>query len=163
MWVIVKIKNKEFNTFKHSLKERLGSLPEIYGPKIQIDKFIKNKLHKKSIFILESYIFLRHEKFFNKSILTTLKNLKGLEMILPFFDSSQNEINSFIKRCKDNENKFGFLKQSFFDLVLKKKIEFSSGPFSKFIGKLINIEKNKITVLVKNYFVSIKSNETIVY
>jgi len=163
MWIVAKINRKEFNILKYSLKTRLGSIPEIYVTKIQVNKFIKNKLCKKEIFILENYVFLKHEKFNNNSFLSSLKNLKGLNMILPFFDSSQSEIKFFIKRCKDNENKFGFLKQSFFDLFSKKKIEFSSGPFSKFVGKLINIEKNKITVLVKNYLVSIKSNETIVY
>ena len=47
MWIVAKIKNKEFNILRNSLKEKLGTVPEVYGPKILIDKFIKNKLHKK--------------------------------------------------------------------------------------------------------------------
>ena len=47
MWIVAKIKNKEFNILRSSLKEKLGTVPEVYGPKILIDKFIKNKLHKK--------------------------------------------------------------------------------------------------------------------
>ena len=84
-------------------------------------------------------------------------------MILPFFNGSQGEIVNFIKKCKENENKFGFLTQNFFELVSNKKIEFNSGPFSKFVGKLVKVQKNKITVLVENYIVSIKSKETIIF
>ena len=163
MWIVAKIKNKEFNILRNSLKEKLGTVPEVYGPKILIDKFIKNKLHKKKKFILENYIFLRHDKFNQKGVLSSIQNLKGMDMILPFFNSSQGEIVNFIKKCKENENKFGFLTQNFFDLVSNKKIEFNSGPFSKFVGKLVKVQKNKITVLVENYIVSIKSKETIIF
>ena len=58
MWIVAKIKNKEFNTLRHSLKVKLGSVPEVYGPKILIDKLIKNRLHKKrKIYIRKLYIF----------------------------------------------------------------------------------------------------------
>ena len=163
MWIVAKIKNKEFNTLRHSLKVKLGSVPEVYGPKILIDKLIKNRLYKKKKFILENYIFLKHDKFINRGVLSSIQNLKGMDMVLPFFESSQNEIINFIKKCKENENKFGFLTQNFFDLVSNKKIEFNSGPFSKFVGELIRVQKNKITVLVKNYLISINSKETIVF
>lgn len=163
MWIVAKIKNKEFNILKSALNHKLGSDPELYGPKILIDKLIKNKLHKKKKFILENYIFLKHEKFFDKSILNSIKYLKGIEVILPFFNSSQNEIINFIKKCKENENKFGYLSQSFFNLVKNKKIEFNSGPFLRFVGELVEIQKNKIKVLVKNHLVSINSEKTIVF
>ena len=53
--------------------------------------------------------------------------------------------------------------QSFFDLIANKKIEFNSGPFSRFVGELVEVHKNKIKVLVKNYLVSINSKKTIVF
>ena len=163
MWIVAKIKNKEFNTLKNSLRKKLGSAPELYGPKIQIDKIIKNKLYSKKKFILENYIFLKHEKFLNKSNLNSIKYIKGVDIILPFFDSSQNEIINFIEKCKKNENKLGYLSQSFFDLIANRKIEFNSGPFSRFVGELVEVHKNKIKVLVKNYLVSVNSKNTVVF
>ena len=86
-----------------------------------------------------------------------------MNFILPFFNSSQNEIINFINKCKENENKFGYLSQNFFDLVINKKIQFKTGPFSKFVGALIEVQKNKLKVLVKNYLVSINSKKTIIF
>ena len=34
-------------------------------------------------------------------------------MILPFSESSQYEITNFIKKCKENENRLGYLSQNF--------------------------------------------------
>ena len=163
MCIVSKIKKNEFSTLKDSLSKRLGSKPEFYSPKILIDSLIKNKLHRKKKYILENYVFLKHDKFLNKGTLNTIKYLKGIDFVLPFFNSSQNEIINFIKKCKDNENKLGYLSQSFFELVNNKNIEFSTGPFSKFVGALIEVQKNKIKVLVNNYLVSINSQKTIVF
>tara|TARA_B100000965_G_C19545734_1_gene737726 strand:- start:656 stop:1147 length:492 start_codon:yes stop_codon:yes gene_type:complete len=163
MWIIAKIKNKEFYFLKNALNNKLGSEAELYGPKILVDKLVKNKFQKKKKFILENYIFLKHEKFLDKSILNSIRYLKGIELILPFFNSSQKEIINFVKKCKENENKFGYLTQEFFTLVENKKIEFSSGPFLRFVGELIDIQKKKIKVLVKNHIVSFNSEKTIVF
>ena len=163
MWIVAKIKNKEFNILKKSLRETLGSEPELYGPKILVDNFSNNKISKKRKFILNDYIFMKHEKFNRESEIRSIKYLKGMNFILPFFNSSQNEIISFINKCKENENKFGYLSQSFFDLVINKKIQFKTGPFSKFVGALIEVQKNKLKVLVKNYLVSINSKKTIIF
>ena len=162
MWIVAKVNNKEFNTFKKALMSNLGIVPEIYGPKILIDKLIKNKIHRKKEFILDNYIFLKHDKFLDKNILNSLNYLRGLDMILPFSESSQYEITNFIKKCKENENTLGYLSQSFFDLILNKQVKFNSGPFSKFIGKLIEIQKNKIKVLVKNCLITENTKNIIV-
>ncbi len=162
MWIVAKVNNKEFNTFKKALISNLGIAPEIYGPKILIDKLIKNKIYRKKEFILDNYIFLKHEKFFDKKIIKSLNYLRGLNMILPFSESSQFEITNFIKKCKENENTLGYLSQSFFDLILNKQVKFNSGPFSKFIGKLIEIQKNKIKVLVKNCLITVNTKNIIV-
>ena len=162
MWIVAKINNKEFNTFKNALITKLHITPEVYSPKILIDSLIKKKLHKRKKFILGDYIFLKHEKFSDKRTLNLLKYSRGLDMILPFFETSQNEIINFIKRCKENENKFGYLSQNFFDLILNKNIEFNSGPFTRFVGQLVEIQKNKIKVLVRNYLVTVNSRKTIV-
>ena len=162
MWIVAKINNKEFNTFKKALISNLGIIPEIYGPKILTEKIIKNKIHRKKEFILNNYIFLKHNKFLDKKILNSLNYLRGLNMILPFSESSQYEITNFIKKCKENENRLGYLSQNFFDLILNKHVKFNSGPFSKFIGKLIEIQKNKIKVLVKNCLITVNTKNIIV-
>ena len=108
-------------------------------------------------------MFLKHEKFTDKKIVSSLKYSKGLQYILPFFENSQKEILAFINKCKTNENKLGYLSQSFFELVLNKKLEFNTGPFAKFVGEVIEIQKNKIKVLVKNYTVSISSEKATIF
>ncbi len=163
MWIVAKIKPKETNILINSIKEKLGSNPELYSPKILIEKPVKNKIYSKKKFILDRYVFLKHEKFLDKKILSSLKFIRGLDYILPFFESSQKEIFTFINKCKANENKLGYLSQSFFEIVLNKKLEFNSGPFANFIGEVIEIQRNKIKLLVKNYTVSINSGKATIY
>ena len=98
MWIVVKIKKNEFNILKKSLRETLGSEPELYGPKILVDNFSNNKISRKRKFILNDYIFMKHEKFKNDNELRSIRYLKGMNFILPFFNSSQNEIISFINK-----------------------------------------------------------------
>ena len=107
-------------------------------------------------------MFLKHEKFLDKKIVSSLKYTKGL-LFLPFFENSQKEILAFINKCKTNENKLGYLSQSFFELVLNKKLELNTGPFAKFVGEVIEIQKNKIKLLVKNYTVSISSEKATIF
>lgn len=163
MWIVAKIKNKEFHTFKRSLNERLSFKPELYSPKIIIDSFIKNKQKKKIKYILENYVFLKHEKFSDQNLIYSIKFLRGLDKILPFFISSQKEISNFINKCRENENSDGYLSQDFFNLYINKEIKFKSGPFSKFVGALVEIQKNNIKVLIKDYLVTIDSKKTIVF
>ena len=40
----------------------------------------------------------------------------------------------------------------FFELVLNKKLELNTGPFAKFVGEVIEIQKNKIKLLVKKLY-----------
>ena len=46
MWIVVKIKKNEFNILKKSLRETLGSEPELYGPKILVDNFSNNNFER---------------------------------------------------------------------------------------------------------------------
>ena len=163
MWIVAQIKHNESSILIESFKEKLGSSPELYSPKILIEKITKNKISSKKKFILDNYVFLKHEKFIDKKIVSSLKYSKGLHYILPFFENSQKEILSFISKCKTNENKLGYLSQSFFELVLNKKLELNTGPFAKFVGEVIEIQKNKIKLLVKNYTVSISSEKAIIF
>lgn len=160
MWIVAKIKNKEIGLLKNSFKNLLGSIPEFYMPKISIEKIVKNKILKFDNFILGDYIFIKHKNFENIDVMSSIRYLKGLDYILPFVKSSQEEISSFILKCKDNENELGYLTQNFFNLIINEKFNFNSGPFVKFIGEILELQKNRIRVLVGNYTVSINSKKS---
>ena len=156
MWIIIKIKKfKEKTLLKKSLSDLLGSEPEFYSPKISIGRNNKNKIVKKDFFILGNYLLVKHKSFINDNIISRINYVKGLEYILPGFKNSQREIESFIGRCKNHEDKSGYLMQEFFNLILGKKLQFNSGPFINFVSEIIRIHKKKIKVLVGNYLVSI--------
>ena len=164
MWVVAKMKRNQIYILQDNIKKKLGSETEVYVPKIQISKIIKGKLiNKESKFLLGNYFFIKNSKFENSAILETLKYLKGLHSIIPFAISSQKEIIDFINKCKKNENESGFISQSFFNLITNKKIKFYSGPLTSFICELIEVEKNRIKVLVNNYMVTVNSKNKLLF
>ena len=63
MWVILKIKNKEFSILKESFLKVLGKDVKFYLPKIKIQKFKKNKVKNYETQILGDYLFCYHKKF----------------------------------------------------------------------------------------------------
>ena len=65
-------------------------------PKISIEKIVKNKILKFDNSILGDYIFIKHKNFENIDVMSSIRYLKGLDYILPFVKSSQEEISSFI-------------------------------------------------------------------
>ena len=71
MWIVAQSKHKDSSILIDSLKEKLGSSPELYTPKILIEKITKNKILNKKKFILENYVFLKHEKL-NKKLYQAL-------------------------------------------------------------------------------------------
>ena len=164
MWIVAKMKKNQISILKESIKNKLGPETEVYVPKIQISQVIKGKLqNKKSKFLLGNYFFIKNNKFKSSTILETIKYIKGLHSIIPFAISSQEEIIDFIDKCKENENDSGFISQSFFDLIINKKIKFHSGPLTSFICELIEVEKNKIKVLVNNYMVTVNSENKLLF
>ncbi len=72
---------------------------------------------------------------------------------------SQKEISDFIKKCKENENENGFLKQTFYEFKLEKKYKFISGPFANQIFKIINLQKNRLNILIGKINTSVKKND----
>ena len=163
MWIIAKIKKNESAVLKDSFKNLLGSVPDFYTPKILIEKIVKNRIYKLDKLLLGNYIFIKHEKFVDLKMKSSLNYLKGVEYILPFLNSSQKEILNFILKCKNNEDKFGYLSQNFFNLEINKKYNFNSGPFVKFVAEILEKQKNKIKVLVCNYTVCINSKKVTVF
>ena len=158
MWVVVKYKTNEFNLLKESFKNILEQSPEYYAPKIRYEKYFNNqrKVYKK--YILENYLICWHEKFNDKRFFNKLKNSRGLIYFLNGSQSNQKEINDFIKFCKLNEDKDGFLKQSFFNMLDKKKGKFISGPFTQMIFDIIENKNNKLKILLNKVSMTISKN-----
>ena len=96
-------------------------------------------------------------------VITSLKYCKGLVYFLDGFKSSQREIKNFIFKCSSNEDKKGYLKQTFFELCTKKDFKFVSGPFTDVLFKIISIQKNKLEILVGNIVMTISDKKNYLY
>ena len=143
MWIVVKYKKNELSFLKNDLKKRLGNLPTIFIPKIKYQKIMRNKICFVEKDILDDYLFCYHEEFKKIKILAILKNLRGLKYFLNDCYNNQKEIIEFIKYCKNNQSKDGYLKQSFFELSNLSKGIFLSGPFANMIFKVIHNQKKE--------------------
>ena len=154
MWTIIKIDKKHLGLLKRELDKKLGAGLDIYNPKFCVEKYYKNKLIKKELSLLGDYVFCFHRQFGNPNILNSLRFTRGLKYFLNGFDKSQIEIKNFISKCKESENNDGYLTQKFYQMCLNNNYKFTSGPFTNQIFKIINLQKNKIDILIG----SIKTN-----
>ena len=152
MWIIVKTKkNCVIKNLKANLKKLFSIEPFIYSPKILQQNIVGNKFKEKNYYILGNYIIIFHEKLNNKFLLNNLCFTKGIDTILNGFENSQKEIKFFVDKCRENENKKGYLIQDFFMNNLSDNIKFCSGPFVNFAINLIEVQKHKISVLAGKY------------
>ena len=158
MWTIIKFDKKNLELLKKDFKKKLGEDITIYSPKIFIEKYKKNKLVGKEFNLLGDYLFCFHKKFQNPSTLNLLQYTKGLKYFLNGFYQSQEEIKIFIKKCKDAEDTKGHLTQSFIELCTNSNYQFISGPFAERIFKIINMQKNKIRILLGDVKATINKN-----
>ena len=161
MWTVLKFDKKKIRLFTQQLQQRFGKEFEIYSPKISYQKFRNNKLVKKEFDLLGDYIFCFSKNFSKCSFINELQYFKGVKYFLSGYVKSQNEINEFVAKCKKNEDADGYLSQSFFDLKKDAFYRFSSGPFTQKIFKIIDIQKNKIKILMGNISTSIKKDNYI--
>ncbi|MDC0232276.1 hypothetical protein OAJ72_03220, partial [Pelagibacteraceae bacterium] len=72
---------------------------------------------------------------------------------------SQNEIKKFIDKCKNSEDKNGYLSQNFFELYVNSNYKFYSGPFAETIFKIVDLQKNKINILLGDIKTTINKNK----
>ena len=144
---------------KKDISDKLEKNYKIYYPKLAIQKFKNNKLVNKEFDLLGDYLLCFHKDFNNSETLNKLKYSRGLKYFLNGFKSSQKEIEIFIDKCKKCENENGFLSKSFFDLQINSKYKFTSGPFVEKIFKIINLQKNKIDILMGDLKTTIKKEE----
>ena len=159
MWKVLKIDQKSLGLLKEDLKKKLGQDFKIYIPKLRIQKFKNNKLINKEINLLGDYLFCFHKNFEYENTLNSLRFVRGLKYFLGGLSGSQNDIEKFIKKCKDSEGQEGYLSRNFFDLDLDRNYKFSSGPFADKIFKIINLQRNRIKVLMGNIKTTIKKKE----
>ncbi len=150
MWTIIKLDKKYKKILKIELNLRLGGHTKIYSPKLHVEKYFKNKLVMKEFDLLGDYMFCYNPKFQNPNILKSLKFTKGLKYFLSGHQGSQKEIKSFIEKCKQFENSNGYLTQGFFKLCKQANYKFNSGPFVEKIFRIIDLQKNKIDILLGN-------------
>ena len=159
MWIIIKFDKKKFNFFKSELRNKLSRDHVLYSPKLLIERNRNNKIINKEFNILGDYIFCYDKNLKNKGILNQLKFVRGLKYILEGFVSTQKEIEFFINKCKKLENQKGYITQNLFQLEQNLKYKFASGPFIDKIFQIINIQQNKIKILVGEIKTTIKKNE----
>jgi len=163
MWIVAKIKIKEIKIFKLKLIEKYGDEISFYSPKILLSQQFLKKIKKYERFILENYIFCHHKKFNKTSSVNEIQFTKGLQYFLSGHTQNQKEIEKFISYCKSFENKDGYLMPLFFKKALRKKGQFTSGPFSNMMFEIIEKQKNKLKVLVGSIVTTISDNKNYLY
>jgi len=159
MWTIIKFDKKKLDFLKKDFTKKLGKDFIIYNPKLFIQKYKNNKLINKEFNLLGGYLLCFHKDFKNPATINKLKFCRGLKYFLTGFIQSQNEIKKFVNRCKNSENKRGYLSQAFYQLHINSKYKFASGPFVEKIFEIINLQKNKIDILMGNIKTTIKKQE----
>ena len=159
MWTVLKFDKKNLALLKEDLKKKLGQDYKIYIPKLRIQKYKNNKLVDKEFDLLGDYMFCYHKSLECKNTINSLRFTRGLKYFLEGFIESQKDIAGFIRKCKDSESEAGFLSKNFFDLNINKKYRFSSGPFADKIFQIINLQRNKIKVLMGDIRTTINKKE----
>ena len=150
MWVILRYKKNNFQFLINDLKKKFKNDLKIYNPKFETNLRVKNKLIKSELSLLGDYFFCHHKEFNNPNIINSLKFTKGLKDFINGYKFSQKDIQNFIQRCRKSENKEGYLTNKFYNLYKNSKFRFNSGLFSNFIFEIINLQKNKINLLLGN-------------
>ena len=163
MWVVAKVKTKNFNIFKKNLVEKLGKDIQFYHPKILYNRYFGNKLKRIEKLILENYIFCYHEKFKKTSSINEVRFLKGLDYFLSGYNQNQTEIIKFIDYCRASENQEGYLTQAFFKTMSTEKAKFISGPFINMIFEILEKQKNKLRILIGNIITTIPDKKNYLY
>ena len=163
MWIVAKVKSRELNIFKENLVKKFGIDTKFYSPKIEYHKYFKNKLKKIEKSILENYVFCYHKQFDKNENINKVKFMKGLDYFLCGYGRDQSEIIKFIKYCKDNENREGYIMPAFFKSMIIKKAKFISGPFTNMIFEVLGKEKNKLKILIGNIVTTIPDKQNYLY
>ncbi len=159
MWTIIRYKKNKYASLIIDLKKKFGPDPILYQLKIMI----KNKNEKsKELNLLGDYLFFFNEKFKDQRHISSLKYCRGLKSIIEGYNNSQMEIQNFINKCKLNENENGYLSKNIFEIFVNKEYKFFNGPFSNYIFKIINLQKDKLKIQIGNWQAEI-DNRSLLY
>lgn len=161
MWIIIKINKKKIFTLKKELFFKLGNGIKFYSPTIKLKKFIKNKILSTESPLLGDYLLCFNQNFKNESIINSIKYSRGLKYILSNFINSQKEIEDFVKKCKQNEDLNGYIKQSFFNFEQKENCKFISGPFTNFVFDILKENKKSLDIILGDYKVSVSKEQNL--
>ena len=159
MWTILRFDKNKFESLKRDFSKKLGNDFIIYYPKSIFQKYKNKKRINKEFNLLGDYLFCFHKKFSCQATINSLKFSRGLKYFLSGFIQSQEEIRTFIEKCKKNENKGGYLGSEFFEININSEYKFSSGPFSNIIFKIIKSQRHKINILMGNIKTTINKKE----
>ena len=159
MWAVIKIDKKKICFLKKELQNKFGKGGFTYSPKILIEKFKKNKLQKKEFDLLGDYLFCYHENFSKSKLLKQLNFIKGVKYFLNGFQISQSDIKKFIEKCKNLENDSGYISQNLYQEQIDSFYKFSTGPFTGKIFKILELQKNKINILMGNIKTSVNKKD----
>ena len=159
MWTIIKFEKKKLSSLKSDLEKKLGANCKFYVPKLLFKRYIKNKWAKKEFNLLGDYLFCFNEKFNDSKVIKTINYARGLKYVLQGFNQSQNEIEEFIEKCKTSEDSEGYISEQFYDLKINSNYKFFSGPFTNSIFKIIQLQKNKIKILMGNFKTTINKKD----
>jgi hypothetical protein len=159
MWTIIKIDRKKIHLLMKDFEDKLGSPCEIYKPKIEIQHYKNNKIINKKLDLLGDYIFCFNKNFAKSSTLNFLKFSTGLKYFLQGHSLAQFEINNFVKKCKKMENDRGYIIENIFSLDVRKRYKFSSGPFTGKLFKILELNKNKLSILIGNFKTELNKKE----
>ena len=162
MWTIIKVDKKNLSFLKNELKNKIGNESIIYSPKLLIKKITKKKLQRKEYEILGDYLFCHHKKFNTENFLKQLNFVRGVKYFLNGFQLCQNEIEKFIDKCKNLEDDSGFITQNLYEEEINKYYKFSSGPFINEIFKIVQLQKNKIDILMGNIKTTINKQKYLI-
>ena len=161
MWAVLKIDKKNLAVLKNDFVNKLGKDVEFYIPKLKLKKFFKKKKYIREISLIGDYLLCFHKDFSKSSVLASLKYCKGLKYFLTDFLNSQNDIEQFISKCKENEDENGFIKSTFFDFKKNIKYQFISGPFTNMIFNIIQENKLSIKAIIGNYAATVSKDQNL--
>ena len=163
MWTILKFEKKNLNSLQKFFREKLGDKVEFYRPKIKLQKKINKKFQSNEYFLLGNYMMCFHKEFRDLNKLNGLKNCRGLKYFLNNYLKSQDDIASFINRCKSNEDEQGFIKQTFFEFNKSDKFKFLSGPFTSMFFNIIRENALSMDILVGKYKTTVSKDKNYLY
>ena len=159
MWTVIKFDKKNLGLLKIDLNKKLGDDLITYSPKLRIQRYKNNRLIYKEVSLMGDYLFCYHKNFSNLNKFSNLKFLRGLKYFLEGHITAQSEIKNFINYCKNLENEKGFISKNFFELNINSNYKFQTGPFAEKIFKIIDLQKNKIKILLGNLNTTISKKE----